>query len=287
MSQSLLSDILSGVNAGQIIPYIGPYALTGSVHKETGAPIPADSDSLILAMNDGEPMAPVLMYEFSRAAMNLELKKGRAYVPDFLTNLYGADVWTRTPFHDWMASLKPAYTIDMNRDTLLQTGYADKPHTLILGMARIKTSAFRFRIFHYNGSVYNEIDHEAMDQTLPLLFKPSGSPSPEPTFVATDADYVDYMTELRGGFGLPPNLKKYRQGKQYLFIGLYFNRDTERMLMTDIAVDAATPTMGWALIPEPTRKATRFCARMGIEIIEADIQDLLTAAEWAPAACPA
>jgi hypothetical protein len=279
MSQTVLSDIIKGVKDGQVIPYLGPYALTGSVHKETGTPIPADSDSLILAMNNGEPMAPVLMLEFSRAAMNRELKYGRTYVSNFLTDCYGPDVWTRTPIHDWLAAAKPAYVIDINRDTLLQTGYADTEHNLILGLSRLKGYAFRFKIFHYNGTSYQEIDQEAIDPSLPILFKPHGSPAPEPNYVATDADFVDYLTELRGGFGVPAHLKQYRQEKQYLFLGVRFTKDTIRMVMADIALDAAQPIMGWALIPEPTKKEIRYCARMGIEIIDAEISDFLAAAE--------
>jgi hypothetical protein len=281
MTQSLLKDIISGVKADQIIPYIGPDALTGSVHKEKGTPIPASSDSLILAMNNGEPMAPVLMYDFSRAAMNQELKKGRAYIADFLTNCYGPDVWTQTPIHAFLASIKPAYLIDFKRDMLLQSAYTDSAHNLILGLARLKGFDYRFKIFHYDGKSYSQIDQEALDPSLPILFKPLGSPSPEPNFVATDADFVDYLTELRGGFGVPTYFKEYRKEKQYLFIGLRFTRDTERMIMADITLDAAQPTMGWALIKEPTKKEVRYCAKMGIEIIDADINDLLTAADWA------
>jgi len=279
MSQAVFSDIISGVKDGQVIPYIGAYALTGSVHKESGVPIPADSDSLILAMNNGEPMAPVLMVEFSRAAMNRELKYGRTYVPNFLTDCYGPDVWTRTAIHDWLAYVKPAYVIDINRDTLLQTGYADTVHNLILGLSRIKGCDCRFKIFYYNGTSYEEIDQDAMDHSLPILFKPHGSPLPEANYVATDADFVDYLTELRGGFGVPAHLKQYRKEKQYLFMGVRFTKDTIRMVMADIALDAAQPTMGWALITEPTKKEKRYCARMGIEIIEAEISDFLAAAD--------
>ena len=46
-----------------------------SPEKSSENQIPADSESLIYAMNDGKPMAPRLMYEFPRAAMNLENKK--------------------------------------------------------------------------------------------------------------------------------------------------------------------------------------------------------------------
>lgn len=279
MNEPLFPNLIDGLKAGQVIPYIGPYALKGSVNKETGEAIPADSDSLILAMNDGQPMAPKLMYEFPRAAMNKELKKGRSFVTRFLTELYSKDVWTRAPLHDWLAEIKPKYVIDINRDTMLQATYADTPHNLIVGIARIGGTDYRFKIFHYDGKNYKETDIDSTDQSLPMLFKPMGSPTPEPNYIASDADYVDYITELMGGFGLPNFLKEYRKKKQYLFMGMRFNRDTERMVMSDIVYDADEPK-GWALIPEPTRKEERFCARIGIEIIKTDIDAFLSAAKW-------
>ena len=279
MTPPLFPEIINEIQSGNVVPYIGPYALQGSVDTTTGDPIPADSNSLILAMNKGQPMAPKLMYEFPRAAMNQELKKGRNFVNRFLTELYSKDTWTRAPIHDWLASIKPHYVIDINRDTMLQTSYAQNPHTLILGIARIGGTDYRFKLYHYDGSSYKEIDQEAVDEKLPILFKPMGSPTPEPNFIASDADYVDYITELMGGFALPNFLKEYRKKKQYLFIGMRFNRDTERMVMSDIVYDADDPK-GWALIAEPTKKEQRFCDRFGIEIINADINQLLSAANW-------
>jgi hypothetical protein len=80
-----------------------------------------------------------------------------------------------------------------------------------------------------------------------------------------------------GGFGIPAFLKDYRQGRQYLFLGLRLLRDTERMVMSDLIYGAGSPA-GWALIPDPTEKERRFCASKGVEIIEADIPDLLSVA---------
>jgi hypothetical protein len=101
-----------------------------------------------------------------------------------------------------------------------------------------------------------------------------GSPLPDATYIASDADYVDYITEMMGGFAIPDFLKAYRKGKQYLFIGLRMTRDTERMVLSDIIYSADTPA-GWALIPEPNDKERRFCKKMNIEIIEADIAELI------------
>jgi hypothetical protein len=118
---------------------------------------------------------------------------------------------------------------------------------------------------------------EEADGSLPILFKPMGSPIPDANYIASDADYVDYITELMGGFAIPAFLKEYRKEKQYVFLGIRMTRDTERMVLSDIIYAAKEPK-GWALIPEPNDKERRFCKRLGLEIVEADVGDLLQAA---------
>jgi hypothetical protein len=276
MSSDVFSEILTGLYENQVVPYLGPGALFDATNKLTGAPMPADSNSLILAMNNGKPMAPKLMYEFPRAAMNQELKKGRNFLGQFLTKLYGETEYTRAAVHDWLAEWKPAYVIDINRDTQLQDSYADEEHTLIVGVARITASQFRFRIYHFDGSTYFEIPQEQVDPRLPILFKPMGTPKPEANYIASDADYVDYITELMGGFAIPDFLKEYRKGKQYLFIGVPLNRDSERMVMSDIIYGAAEHK-GWVLNKNPTAKEQRYCKKIGLEIIDAGVEGLLAA----------
>jgi hypothetical protein len=271
--------VIAGISAGKIVPYLGPGVLKGVTHKQKGVEIPASSDSLILAMNGGKPMSARLMYEFPRAAMDMELKKGRNYVNKFLNETYSDKQWTRSMFHDWLQTIKPHYVIDVNRDTQLQESYADTPHILIRGIARIGGTDYRFKLHQYDGKNYREVSLEKADATLPILFKPMGSPLPDATYIASDADYVDYITELMGGFGLPAFLKQYRKNKQYCFIGLPMNRDTERMVLSDIMYSSDNPA-GWALIEKPTDKERRFCKKMNIEIIETGIVDMLNAAGY-------
>jgi len=275
MSSTDFSEILDGLYENKVVPYLGPGALFDATNKLTGAPMPADSNSLILAMNNGVPMAPKLMYEFPRAAMNQELKKGRNFLGQFLTKLYGETEYTRAAVHDWLAEWRPAYVIDINRDTQLQDSYGDEEHTLIVGVARISASQFRFKIYHYDGSDYFEIPQEQIDRRVPILFKPMGTSKPEANYIASDADYVDYITELMGGFAIPDFLKEYRKGKQYLFIGVPLNRDSERMVMSDIVYGAAEPK-GWVLNKNPTDKERRFCKKIGLEILDAEIEELLS-----------
>lgn len=276
MATADLSGILDELRTGALVPYLGPGVLRDVRDVENGEPMPADSDSLILAMNNGRLMSQRLMYEFPRAAMHVEQRRGRAYIEHFLTHTYGRRQWTRAAVHDWLAGVGPEYVVDINRDTQLLDSYAGTPHLLIMGTARIMGSEFRYKLYQYDGTGYAAVEPEAANWAGPILFKPMGAPRPEPEYIASDADYVDYITELMGGFAIPDFLKGYRQGLKYLFLGMRFTRDTERMVMADIVQGADVPT-GWALIPEPTEKERRFCARQGIEILEMDADALLEA----------
>lgn len=275
MTPELREKLLAGLKDGSIVPYLGPGVLADVKNAATGAPIPADSDSLIYAMNDGKPMAPKLMYEFPRAAMNVELKRGRSAVTKFLNRTYGETAWTRGAVHDWVKGIAPHYVIDINRDTQLQDSYADVPHNLIVGIARLGGTDFRYKLYFWDGVAYQKT--EVINAALPILYKPMGTPKPEANYIASDADYVDFITELMGGFSIPPEVKELRKGKQYLFMGLRMNRDTERMVLSDVIYAAAEPA-GWALIANPTDKERRFCKKQKLEVIEADVFDLIGAA---------
>lgn len=275
MTPLLRTCIVTGIMDGSVVPYLGPGVLADVVSTTTGEAIPATSDQLIIALNGGKPMAPKLMYEFPRAAMNIELKRGRTAITRFLTTTYRDTAWSRSAVHDWLQTIHPPYVIDINRDTQLLDSYAGVPHLLILGCARITGNAYRFNLYTSDGAHYTAISPDQANTSLPILFKPMGAPIPEPSYIASDADYVDFITELMGGFAVPSFVKMYRPEKRYLLLGMRLNRDTERMVFSDLIYSAASPA-GWALIEHPTDKERRFLDRLGIELIEADFQELIS-----------
>ena len=79
---------------------------------------------------------------------------------------------------------------------------------------------------------------------------------------------------------LEREVKELRKDKQYLLIGMRLNRDTERMVMSDMIYAAAQPA-GWVLIQEPTDKERRFCKKIGLEILESDVFEFIGAAQAA------
>ena len=237
-----MQEIADRLAAHELVPYLGPGVLGGVVDRDTGQPMPADNESLILAMNGGQPMAPRLMYEFPRAAMHLENKKGRSFIERFLTQTYGGDNWTPAPLHRWLAGLNLPYVIDCNRDTQLQRCYADRPHTW-WSAPRASPPAPTASTSIASTQAATSASTRARSIPRYRCCSPLGTPLPSPSYVASDADFVDYITELMGGFAIPAGSTA-AQECRYLFLGMQFNRDTERMLMSDLIHDAAAPPAG-------------------------------------------
>ncbi len=263
----------TGIAAGDIVPILGPDSQTGSADAE-GRPLPAQGRDLILAMTGGQPLSPKLMAEFSRAAMNLEFKRGRKFIERCLAELYETRAWSASPQMRWIAAARPRYVIDLNRDSVLLDLFADTPHLLIQGVARLSKADPRYRAFRREGGAYRPVDEAAEGAALaelPVVFKPLGCARPTASFIASDADYVDFITELMGGFALPPFLKARRTGKRYLIAGVRLAKDTERMIVRDLVYGADAAGAGWLVADAPTPKETRFAAQLGFEVLDAPL----------------
>ena len=267
---TLLQTWNRGIARGEIVPLIGPGALSGSRDAADGAFLPVAEADLTRAMNGGRPMSPRLASDLPRAAMALEFRKGRRAVTRFLAALYGGRAWTPTPLQSWIAGLAPPYLIDLNRDGVLAARLG--PHLLVQGVARIGAALPRFRLFSCGGTACTPLPADAGNPGgLPVLFKPLGSAEPEAGFVVADADFVDYITELMGGFAVPPFLKAARRGRRYLIAGLPLSRDLERMIVRELIHDADPAGAGWLVLERPNPKEIRFARQMNLILVEAPL----------------
>lgn len=253
------------------IPYFGLGIFEGTTTKE-GEQMPCDSDSMILMMNNGRPMSERLMFEYSRAAMHLEERRGVEYLTQLMNHIYTKD-YEATPLHKAILDMMPRYIIDTNRDPKLQELLAFEPHCLILGKSRITMEKDRFELYEYDveNKKYFEVEEEALDDAKKILFKPMGSTLPEPTFVISDADYVDWLTEAMGGFAMPPAIKSYRKAKKYLFLGTSFDRDTDRMVANELTMYLEG---GYVITDkELGKKEKKFIEKHNLEVLEMSLED--------------
>ena len=154
-------------------------------------------------------MSDRLMYEYSRAAMSLEQRKGREFIIQMTNHIYSSKEYEIPDIYKWLKELKPKYIIDTNMDDSLQKIYNDVEHFLITGVSRITADWDRYLIYLFDvkEQKYTRIEKENLNLDLPILFKPMGSTKPEMNFIISDADFVDWLTEAMGGYAMPNILK--------------------------------------------------------------------------------
>jgi len=268
--EDTITEIKKEIRNQITVPYFGLGIFYDSVTTE-GEKMPHDSDSLILMMNNGRAMSPRLMFEFSRAAMHLEQRKGREYMEQLTNFIYTKD-YAPTPLQKAIVDMDARYIVDTNRDTKLQELLSFTQHHLIIGKARILGDPNRYEVFEYDvdNKKYFQVEEEALDDAKKILFKPMGSPLPEPSFIISDADYVDWLTEAMGGFAIPAVLKSYRKAKKYLFIGTAFDRDTDRMVANEITMNLEG---GYFVTDrEISKREQKFIDKHNIEIIPMNLE---------------
>ncbi len=271
----IIETIKKEIRNQTTVPYFGLGIFEGTTTKE-GEQMPFDSDSMILTLNNGRPMSQRLMFEYSRAAMHLEERRGVDYLRQLVNHIYSKD-YEPTPLHKAILNMMPRYIIDTNRDPKLQELLAFEPHCLILGKSRITAEKDRFELYEYDveSKKYFQVEEEALDDAKKILFKPMGSTLPEPTFVISDADYVDWLTEAMGGFAMPPVIKSYRKAKKYLFLGTSFDRDTDRMVANELTMYLEG---GYVITDkELGKKEKKFIEKHNLEVLDMSLEEFTKA----------
>ncbi|MCK9372073.1 MAG: SIR2 family protein [Sulfuricurvum sp.] len=271
----LIETIKKELRNQTTIPYFGLGVFEAIVTKD-GEAVPYDSDSLILAMNNGRPMSARLMFEYSRAAMHLEQRRGVEYMTQLINHIY-TKPFDPTPLHKAIVDMLPRYIVDTNRDTKFQELLAYTPHCLVIGKSRIMGNDYRYEVYEYDieNQKYFQVEEEVLETAEKILFKPMGSPLPEPSFVISDADYVDWLTEAMGGFAIPKVLKTYRKAKKYLFLGTSFDRDTDRMVANELSLDLEG---GYVITDkELGKKEKKFIDKHHLEVIPMPLSEFIKA----------
>lgn len=272
-------ELEAQIKEGTTVPFIGMGVFKGT-KTEDGFQIPFDSDSMILALNSGRAMSPRLMYEYSRAAMSLEQRKGRAYIEGMTHHIFTAKPYAMPEVYVWLKTLMPRYVVDLNLDDSLLKLYDATEHFLITGVSRIMAGYDRFLVYRYDVATqtYTRIDKEALHVQIPIVFKPLGCTVPEKNFIISDADFVDWLTEAMGGYALPPLLKTYKNDKSYLFLGVDFDRDTFRMVANEITLGLKG---GYTINDQETmrKKEEKFLKAHRVEKLPVSLETFLKSAE--------
>jgi hypothetical protein len=272
-----MDNMIEDLKSGKLVPFLGMGVFKGVVNKN-GQQLPFDSDSMVLSLNNGRAMSPRLMYEYSRAAMSLEQRKGRDFVVNMTNHIYTSSPYELPLVYQFLKKIQPPFVIDVNLDDSGCKIYEGLEHFMIVGVSRVMGGYDRFIVYEYlvESNSYIPIDKELLDDSKPILFKPLGSTVPQKNFIISDADFVDWLTEAMGGFAMPTFLKTYREGKDYLYLGVDFSRDTYRMVANELTL---THKAGYVVETKSdlSKKEKKFISSHDLEIYNQELEAFIEA----------
>jgi hypothetical protein len=96
-----------------------------------------------------------------------------------------------------------------------------------------------------------------------ILYKPIGSHGPAGNYLVSDSDFVEVLTEIDIQTPIPPAVRDWRSGRNFLFLGCRFDDQLTRCFARQIMKRSSD--RHWAVLPlEPTRMEARFLQEQNI-----------------------
>ena len=260
--RSLVNDIARRLEAGAVIPYLGPdmLALCSDVR------VPGNPVALAEIMTSKVSVPHKLRKRLTPAAQFIENFKHRKTVVHLMNDAFattpspsalhlalagsGAGLWVDTWYDDTFAAAL-SQTRESGNWVQVQ-GLSQSEH------------------FGHWTDVYN--DAGALLAELPIaskriLYKPIGSHGPAGNYLVSDSDYVEVLTEIDIQTPIPAAVQAWRTGRHFLFLGCRFDDQLTRCFARQIMKRSSD--QHWAVLPnEPTRMEARFLQEQNIQRID-------------------
>ena len=268
-NNSAINEILAGLEAGQIIPYLGNGVWTAAA---TPPAHPADHLQLVAKLTERVTVSHKLRKNLTGAAQYIENFKHRKTLVGLMKTAFeGKSV--PGDMHKFIASLhKLPLVVDAWYDDAMQLALAQNPDWgQVQGVSQAEHQGEWVRYYTAQGEL---TDAATAAQWQTLLYLPLGSSSPANNYIVSDSDYVEILTEIDIQTPIPEIVQQRRVGKNFLFIGCRFAYQLDRIFALQIMKRSSGKH--WALIEgELTKNEARFLEEQNITRLDMPISALL------------
>ena len=255
---SAIKEILAGLEAGQIVPYLG----SGVWAAATTPPAhPADHLQLVAKLTERVTVSHKLRHNLTAAAQYIENFKHRKTLTGLMNTAF-VDKAKPDELHEFIASLhKLPLVVDTWYDDAMQQALAQNPNW---GQVQSVSQAEHHGEWVHYYNAQNELtDADAAKKWQTLLYRPLGSSSPAQNYIVSDSDYVEILTEIDIQTPIPETVQQRRIGKNFLFLGCRFTYQLERIFASQIMKRSSAKH--WAIIEgELSKNEARFLKEQNI-----------------------
>jgi SIR2-like domain len=266
----IIEQIITGLEAGQVVPYLGPgiweTAATPPAH-------PANHLDLVAKLTERATVPHKIRNNLTAAAQYIENFKHRKML---VAQMNSAFVGKAKPIelHEFFASLHSLpLIVDAWYDNAMQQALAHHPNWgQVQGVSQAEHHGEWVRYYTAAGDL---TDAESAQQWQTLLYRPLGSSSPAQNYIVSDSDYVEVLTEIDIQTPIPEIVQQRRKGRNFLFLGCRFAYQLDRIFARQIIKRSSGKH--WAVIEdELTKNEKRFLEDLNITRLDMPLSDALT-----------
>ena len=272
---ALIHEMAERLDAGTLIPYLGPDLLSLCSDLK----VPATPLALAESMTAKVSVPHKIRKRLTQAAQFIENFKHRKSVVHLMKEAF-ADTPAPSALHLALAASNAGLWVDTWYDDTLAAALAQTRPAgdwlQVQGLSQSEHFGQWTGVYADDGQLL-----PAMPEAAPrLLYKPIGSHSPANNYLVSDSDFVEVLTEIDIQTPIPAAVQAWRSGRNFLFIGCRFDDQLTRCFARQIMKRSSDHH--WAVLPEePTRMEARFLQEQGITRIAmplAQFADALVAA---------
>ncbi len=277
----LLDKALAEVASGKRIAYLGPEvaALSGG-----GAPTtPGQLCEVIEAQVRAPRRAKGNLWA---VAQYVESRKFRATLDQLVRDAFDAPSDRMNPVYDWLARVRAPLVVDAWYGDDLRRAF-DAATTgamdwgLVQGVSRNGEWIDIFtRAYDRSGTEVDGADPEWKT----LIYKPHGTAVEGRSFLMSDSDYVEVLTEIDIQRPIPEQVQQRRTGLPFFFVGCRFDDQMLRIFARQITKRSADGHI--AVLPGPlTRMEQKFLDELNIKRLDmpvAAVAEMIEVAQTEP-----
>jgi hypothetical protein len=257
----LIQTIAQRLDAGAVIPYLGPDMLSLCANVQ----VPANPLALAESMTAKVSVPHKIRKRLTQAAQFIENFKHRKSVVHLMNEAF-ANSPTPSPLHLALARSGAGLWVDTWYDDTFAAALAQVGPTG--SWAQVQGLSQSEHFGHWTGDYADDgaLLPELPKEVVRLLYKPMGSHSPAGNYLVSDSDYVEVLTEIDIQTPIPAAVQAWRTGRNFLFLGCRFDDQLTRCFARQIMKRSSD--QHWAVLPEePTRMEARFLQEQNIKRI--------------------
>jgi hypothetical protein len=259
--EAVLLDIVAGLQAGEVIPYLGPEAL---LLDAANVQIPSGPKALAQALTRRVTVPSRIRHNLTAAAQYIENFRHRKTLRKLMLEAFALPAQPG-PLHVMLARLrKLPLLVDIGYDAASANAFAGRVDWgQVQGISHAEGQGQWCAFYNSDGA---RVAEEIAETWNTLIYKPFGSVSPAGNFLVSDSDLVEVLTEIDIQTPIPPIVRSVRSCRSFLFLGCRFDDQVARAYARQIMKRSSV--RHWAVFEQqPTRNELRFYSEQSIAVL--------------------